>query len=104
MGNSDTRLAGQIASPHTAVLADELSVTAVLDGIRAGRSWIAGSPGVELSVHAGTADRQAGIGDLPTTDGEPAVVQVMVSGLTGGSVTFTPSGERSIGPLSPIPA
>jgi hypothetical protein len=88
MGNSDTHLAGQIAVPHTVVLANELSVTAVLDGIRAGRSWIAGLPGVELSVHATSAGRQAGIGELLTTDGDPAVVRVMVGGLSGGTVTF----------------
>jgi hypothetical protein len=88
MGNSDTHLAGQIAVPHTIVKADELSVAAVLDGIRMGRSWIAGLPGVELSVHATSAGRQAGIGELLTTDGEPAVIRVVVGGLSGGTVTF----------------
>jgi hypothetical protein len=34
------------------VLADELSTSAILAGIRAGHSWIAESAAVELSLHA----------------------------------------------------
>lgn len=88
IGSSDTHLDGQIGTPHTVVLADELSTGAVLDGIRAGRSWIAGSAAVELSLHVDAADRSAGIGERLETRGEPAVVRVVVSGVPAGTVSF----------------
>jgi hypothetical protein len=45
VGNSDTHLAGQIGVPHTVVRADEFTVDALLAGIAAGHSWVAGSGG-----------------------------------------------------------
>lgn len=88
MGNSDTHLEGQIGTPHTVVLADELSTSTVLAGIRAGRSWIAGSAAVEVSLHVSAAGRSAGIGERLETRGEPAVVRAVVSGVPSGTVSF----------------
>ena len=88
IGNSDTHLHGQIAVPHTVVLADELSTSAVLAGIRAGHSWIAGSAAVSLSLHVLAGDRSAGIGEQLSTEGEPVVVRAMVSGVPSGTVSF----------------
>jgi hypothetical protein len=88
IGNSDTHLDGQIAIPHTVVLADELSTSAVLAGIRAGHSWIAGSTAIDLSLHARAGERSAGIGDQLDTFGKPAVIQSVVSGVPSGTVSF----------------
>jgi hypothetical protein len=88
IGNSDTHLDGQIAMPHTVVLADELSTSAVLAGIRAGHSWIAGSTAIDLSLHARAGERSAGIGDQLDTFGKPAVIQSVVSGVPSGTVSF----------------
>jgi hypothetical protein len=88
MGNSDTHVRGQIAIPHTVVLADELSVTAILDGIRAGHSWIAGSPTVELSFNVTADGREAGIGEQLETHGQQVVVRAIVGGVPAGTVTF----------------
>jgi hypothetical protein len=88
IGNSDTHLDGQIAIPHTVVLADELSTRAVLAGIRAGHSWIAGSTAIDLSLHARAGERNAGIGDQLDTFGKPAVIQSVVSGVPSGTVSF----------------
>jgi hypothetical protein len=88
MGNSDTHLEGQIGIPHTVVLAEELSTGAILAGIRAGRSWIAGSAAVELSVQVSAADRSAGIGEQLETCGASAVVRVEVGGVPSGTVSF----------------
>lgn len=52
MGNSDTHLADQIGIPHAVVLAGEPSADTVLAGIRNGRSWIAASTAVDLSLQA----------------------------------------------------
>jgi len=60
IGSSDTHLDGQLAIPHAVVLANELSTGAVLAGIRAGRSWIAGSAAVSLSLEARAGGRAAG--------------------------------------------
>lgn len=94
MGNSDTHLEGQIGIPHTVVLADELSADAILAGIRAGRSWIAGSSAVELSFTVSTDHGSAGIGERLKTGAEPAVARVGVNGVPSGRVSFhTPRGE-----------
>ena len=63
MGNSDTHLRGQIGVPRTVVLGEELSADSVLAGIRAGRSWIAASASVELSLAVSAGDRRVGVGD-----------------------------------------
>ncbi|MFB9628245.1 CehA/McbA family metallohydrolase [Nonomuraea helvata] len=87
-GNSDTHLEGQIGTPHTVVLAEELSTEAVLAGIRAGRSWIAESATVALSFEVSAGDRSAGIGERLETSGAPAVVRVDVRGVPSGAVSF----------------
>ncbi|MEU9508847.1 CehA/McbA family metallohydrolase [Micromonospora sp. NPDC048170] len=88
MGNSDTHLAGQLGTPHNVVLADELSTDAVLAGIRAGRSWIAGSTTIGLSLTASTGGRSAGIGERLRTGGGPTVVEVAVRGVPSGTVSL----------------
>jgi len=88
VGNSDTHLAGQVGTPHTVVLAEELSTDAVLAGIRAGRSWIAESSAVELSLVAAAGGRGAGIGQRLDAGGEPVRVRVEVGGAPSGTVSF----------------
>ncbi len=109
MGNSDTHLEGQIGLPHTVVLAEALSPEALLAGIRAGRSWVAGSTQIELEFSATSgadqadqadqADRaeraeRAEIGERLATRGEPFTVHLQVRGMAGGVVSFhTDRGE-----------
>ncbi|UQU68581.1 CehA/McbA family metallohydrolase [Couchioplanes caeruleus] len=88
VGNSDTHLRGQVAVPHTVVLAEELSVEAVLAGIRAGRSWVAGSPGIQLSFTVTAGDRTGDIGATVRTDGRAALARVAVEGVPAGTVRF----------------
>jgi hypothetical protein len=88
MGNSDTHLHDQIGMPHTVVLAEELSTEAVLAGIRAGRSWIAESAAVELSLRASAGDDAAGIGERLETSGGPVAVRAEVRGVRSGTVSF----------------
>lgn len=88
MGNSDTHLEDQIAIPHTVVQADEFSADALLAGIRAGRSWIAESATIELSLTITASDLSAGIGERLGTHGEPAMVLVEVRGVPSGVVSF----------------
>lgn len=88
VGSSDTHLAGQIAIPHTVVLADRLTAGAVLAGLRAGRSWIAESAAVSLSLHVQASARSAGIGERLETRGEAAVVRAVIGGVPWGTVSF----------------
>lgn len=88
IGCSDTHLDGQLAVPHTAVLADDLSTSAILAGIRAGRSWIAGSAAVSLSLEVRAGGRVAGIGERLETGGRAASVRVAVGGVPSGTVSF----------------
>jgi hypothetical protein len=88
IGNSDTHLEDQIGIPHTVVLADELSVNAILAGIRAGRCWIAASDAIELSFTVSAGNQTAGIGERLTNCDEPAVVRADVRGVPSGVASF----------------
>jgi predicted metal-dependent phosphoesterase TrpH len=88
VGNSDTHRQGQIGVPHTVVLAEELSVDAVLAALRAGRCWIAESAGVQLSLSARSGDQVAGIADELPTGGQDAVVRAEAGGVPAGTVSF----------------
>ena len=88
MGNSDAHLSGQIGIPHTVVQAEELSTGAVLTGIRAGRSWIAGSAAVELSFTVSCGEQRVGIGGQLESCGAPVAARVGVRGVPLGVVSF----------------
>lgn len=88
VGNSDTHLAGQIGTPHTVVYAEQLSTDAVLAGIAAGRSWIAESSAITLSLTVSAGEHQVGIGQRLPTDGKPALVRVDVRGVPAGTVSI----------------
>ncbi|MFI6405324.1 CehA/McbA family metallohydrolase [Streptomyces sp. NPDC050548] len=88
MGNSDAHLSGQIGVPHTVVWAEELSVDAVLAGIRAGRSWIAESAAVELSFTVSAGVQRMGVGGQLESRGGPVVARVGVRGVPSGAVSF----------------
>jgi hypothetical protein len=107
MGNSDAH--GEqhvIGLPHNVVLADDLTRGHVLDGLRAGRSWIAESADVDLTftVTAGGGvagdgrsaggnrageRRSAGIGERLSVAANVAVTATLeVSGVPNGTVLF----------------
>jgi len=88
IGNSDVHQAGQIGTPQTVVLADELGTNALLAGIRAGHSWIAESAEVHLTFTVRAGDRCAGIGERSRTGEEPAAARVEVKGVPAGVVGF----------------
>ncbi|MGC4808361.1 CehA/McbA family metallohydrolase [Micromonospora sp. DT233] len=88
IGNSDAHVAGQLGVPQTVVLAEELSRDAVLDGIRAGRVWIAESATIELLLTVSAGGRSAGTGERLATHGEPTVVRAEVRGVPAGRVSF----------------
>ncbi|QKV93139.1 PHP domain-containing protein [Streptomyces sp. NA02950] len=84
VGNSDAHREPQVVGlPQTVVLADELSRTAIQDGIRGGRSWIAESSAIDLSFEAvGGRGEHAGIGERLTVDRAAEVtVRLRVSGV-----------------------
>ncbi len=88
IGNSDTHLENQIGTPHTVVLANELSVAAILAGIRAGRSWIAASNAIDLSLTVSADGYTAGLGERLTAGNEPAVLRLEVRGVPSGEVSL----------------
>lgn len=86
MGNSDAhREPNVVGLPQTVVLADGLDRGALLAGIRAGRSWLAESSGVQLAFTAtGPHGEHAGIGERLVVGAEDAVtVRLEVSGVPG---------------------
>src|SRR4029453_11620692 len=63
LGGSDAHGPGdQVGLPYTVVLAGGLDRRAVLDGLAAGRCWLAGSAAVDLRLEAAAAGRSAGVG------------------------------------------
>lgn len=96
-GNSDAHNpTNTIGLPHNVVLADGLSREAILAGLKAGRSWIAESAGVDLAFTAKTAKGQTGgIADvLRVARDEDITVTVKVSGVPNGTVRlFTDEGQ-----------
>jgi hypothetical protein len=64
------------------------STTAILAGLRAGHSWIAGSADVELTLEATAGPRHAGIGDDLPTHNHTASVRAESRGLPSGTVSF----------------
>ena len=95
IGNSDAHVAGQLGTPCTVVMAEELSTRAILAGLRAGRSWIAESQSIDLSFTASSGDRSADIGEQLETDGEIVdVVATVRHGVASGIVSiYTDAGE-----------
>lgn len=88
IGNSDAHSDPQVIGlPHTVVRAAELSRDALVAGISAGRSWIAESAAVELSVEVAAEGRTAGLGDtLVARPDAPITTTVAVAGVPGGLV------------------
>jgi len=82
VGNSDAHNPDQVVGlPQTVVLATGLERGALLQGMRAGRSWIAESSAVELTFTASTLGRTVAIGSSVKPGlGAPVEVAVSVSG------------------------
>ncbi|WP_190823802.1 CehA/McbA family metallohydrolase [Saccharopolyspora pogona] len=88
IGNSDAHNPEHaVGSPQTVVLADSLRREALLDGLRAGRSWLAESSAVQLNFTATDGHRTAGIGERLAVDtGTPVTFELTVSGVPGTTV------------------
>ncbi|WP_392667316.1 CehA/McbA family metallohydrolase [Streptomyces sp. LN785] len=90
MGNSDAHSEPQVIGlPHNVVHADDLATDSIMDGIRAGRSWIAESSSVELTFTASGNGKQAGIGEkLSVPADAPVDIRLDVEGVPNGTVRF----------------
>jgi hypothetical protein len=88
MGNSDAHSAPQVIGfPHNVVNAAALSRTAILEGIRNGRSWIAESADVSLDFNVTAGGRSARVGErLDAAADARVTVTAKVSGVPNGVV------------------
>lgn len=88
MGNSDAHSEPQVVGlPHNVVMATALTRDAILAGLRSGRSWLAESADVQLSVLASGGGRSAGIGERLRVDAStPVTVTAEVAGVPNGTV------------------
>ncbi|RAJ67084.1 hypothetical protein K378_02450 [Streptomyces sp. Amel2xB2] len=108
MGNSDAHAEPQkVGLPQTVVLAEDLSRQALLEGIRAGRSYIAESSEISLSLtaHSGHGEH-AGIGERLAVRPEAEVtVRLEVSGAPAGATArlLTDEGEMFAAAVSDKP-
>lgn len=91
MGNSDAhRDPDPVGGPQTVVLADDLTRTAIQEGLRAGRSYVAESKNVSLTfgVSGGRA-RHAGIGERLEVDPDtPVTVRLEAKGAPRCTIRF----------------
>jgi hypothetical protein len=124
MGNSDAHTEQHVIGlPHNVVLADDLTRGDVLDGLRAGRTWIAESAEVDLAFTVtagegaaggttagegaageGTAEggRSAGIGERLRVAPNVAVTAILqVSGVPNGTVLFISDEGQTMGRALP---
>lgn len=104
LGSSDAHREGQdVGLPHTVVHAEELSRRALLDGIRAGRSYLAESSGLTLGFAAtGPRGEHAGIGERLRVAADAAVtVRLEVSGAPSGATVrlLTDQGQLHAEPV-----
>ncbi|MEV5167297.1 CehA/McbA family metallohydrolase [Streptomyces werraensis] len=106
MGSSDAhRDPDVVGLPQTVVLADDLSRRAILDGIRAGRCYVAESAAVSLTLTAaGPRGEHAGIGErLRVADDSPVVVRAEVTGAPGCTVRLV-TDQGVLHTSAPLPA
>jgi hypothetical protein len=85
VGGSDAHREPEVIGlPRNVVLADGLDRGAILEGMRAGRLWIAESGAIEVSFGASTGGRSAGIGErLAVEPGDAASVRLQARGAGG---------------------
>ncbi|MCZ0988671.1 phosphoesterase [Streptomyces diastatochromogenes] len=90
MGNSDAhRDPDAVGMPQTVVLAEDLTRAAIQQGLRAGRSYVAESRHVTLSLSVAGGGREAGIGErLAVPEDTPVTVRLEASGVPRCSVRF----------------
>jgi hypothetical protein len=85
----------QVGSPQTVVHADELSATAIVGGLRCGRSYLARSCDVALELTASSGGRVAGPGQtLQVSPGGSVTVTAVISGAPGTNVTLITAAGR----------
>jgi hypothetical protein len=82
VGGSDSHTESQlVGSPQTVVHAPELSIPALVDGLRCGRSYIARSPSVAVELTASCPGRVAGPGQTLRVPPEtPVTLTAMITG------------------------
>ena len=99
VGNSDSHNTGQtVGKAQTVVYAETLSTSAVMDGVRRGRSWLAESSAVDLTFEATLNGATVSIGDrLPARGVDCVDVRLEVSGAPNCIAQI-------IGPLLPLGA
>ncbi|MET7287896.1 CehA/McbA family metallohydrolase [Streptomyces sp. NPDC005573] len=105
MGSSDAhRAPDTVGLPQTVVLAEDLTRAAVLEGLRAGRSYVAESRHVRLALTATAADgRRAGIGErLTAADDSGVTVRLEASGVPRCSVRLV-TDQGVVATAGPLP-
>jgi hypothetical protein len=89
LGNSDAHTTGHVVGlPQTVVYAEELSTRAVLSAVRQGRSYLAESSQVTLTLTAQTGDDTAGPGQSLRVGGDAVRVTAAVTGVPGSAITL----------------
>ena len=88
VGDSDAHAPDNVVGlPHNVVYADELTPRRLMEGLRAGRNWLAESSAVQLTMTASDGKRSAGIGErLTTNSGKQITVEIVVAGVPGTAV------------------
>lgn len=102
-GASDSHRAGQVIGlPQTVVGARALSRGAILDGIRAGRSYVAESSSVGLELEAASSTGSAGLGERLTAPADaPVRFRLRVRGAAGAIATWhTSEGTQATIPVT----
>ena len=85
----------QVGSPQTVVHAGELSMAALVEGLRCGRSYLARSSDVAVELTASSDGRVAGPGQtLQVPSGAPVTVTAVISGVPDSRVVLITAAGR----------
>lgn len=92
----DDRADRMVGTPATVVWARELSETALVEGLRAGRTYVRvtgpGGPAIDLVAHADGVRTEMG-GDLPATTRGPVTFTATVEGAPGQTLDWIDDGR-----------
>ncbi|OJF14072.1 CehA/McbA family metallohydrolase [Couchioplanes caeruleus] len=97
-GNSDAHSPAAVAHPQTVVYAPELSRSAILAALRAGRSYLAGASAATLDLTAAAGERVAGPGQSLEVGDDTVEVTARVGGVPSSVVSLhTATGQVATG-------
>jgi predicted metal-dependent phosphoesterase TrpH len=82
LGNTDAHLPHAVGDVWTGILADELSMEAMMDGVKRGSAFVSDGPIVDLTAEV-DGTNIAGLGQTLKPDGKAVTLRILAADVTG---------------------